>query len=100
MNKKTIWTIVILAVLCVVLAVGALMTNKGSEFGGADGQAEKAISEVNPEYVPWVESLLTLPGGETECLLFCLQTALGSIVIGYGFGYLVARKKFKGEKDV
>ena len=38
---------------------------------------------------------LAPPGGETESLLLCLQTALGAIVIGYGFGYLAARKKYR-----
>ena len=34
------------------------------------------------------------PGGETESLLFCLQGAFGALIIGYGFGYFVARKKY------
>ena len=59
--------------------------------------AEEAIAAVDPDYEPWAESLIELPGGETESLLFCLQTALGAIVIGYGFGYLVARKKYSGK---
>lgn len=94
MNKKTVIVIVILLLLCVAIAVYPLMTIHDSEFGGADGAAEEAILEVNPDYEPWAESPIELPGGETESLLFCVQTALGAIVIGYGFGYLVARKKF------
>lgn len=94
MSKKTIIVIVILLLLCVAIAVYPLMTIHDSEFGGADGAAEEAILEVNPDYEPWAESPIELPGGETESLLFCVQTALGAIVIGYGFGYLVARKKF------
>lgn len=43
------------------------------------------------------KSLIELPGGETESLLFCLQTAIGAVVIGFGFGYLVARKKYNGK---
>ena len=38
---------------------------------------------------------IVIDGGETETLLFCLQTALGAVVIGFGFGYLVARKKYR-----
>ncbi len=38
------------------------------------------------------------PGGETESLLFCLQAALGSGVLFFGFGYLVARKMMAGAK--
>lgn len=94
MSKKTVIVIVILLLLCVAIAVYPLMTIHDSEFGGADGAAEEAILEVNPDYEPWAESPIELPGGETESLLFCVQTALGAIVIGYGFGYLVARKKF------
>lgn len=100
MSKNKVITILVLLLVCVVIAVFPLMTITDSEFGGADGQAEEAIAEVNPDYQPWAESPLEVPGGETESLLFCLQAAIGAIVIGYGFGYLVARKKFsKAESE-
>ena len=94
MEKKKITTILILVILCAVILIFPLMTIKDSEFGGADGAAEEAIAVVDPDYEPWADPILEPPGGETESLLFCLQTALGAIVIGYGFGYLVARKKY------
>ena len=98
MEKKKVITILILVALCAVILFFPLMTIKDSEFGGADGAAEEAIAAVDPDYEPWAESLIAPPGGETESLLFCLQTALGAIVIGYGFGYLVARKKYRAEE--
>ena len=94
MSKKQILTIVVLLVVCALIVVVPLMT-LDSDFGGADGAAEELISQVDPDYEPWAESLIELPGGETETLLFCLQTALGAVVIGFGFGYLVARKKYR-----
>lgn len=94
MSKNKIVTILVLLLVCVVIAVFPLMTITDSEFGGADGQAEEAIALVNPSYQPWAESPLEVPGGETESLLFCLQAAIGAGVVGFGFGYLVARKKF------
>ena len=100
MEKKKLITILILVILCVAILVFPLMTIKDSEFGGADGAAEEAIGVVDPDYEPWAESIIELPGGETESLLFCLQTALGAIVIGYGFGYLVARKKYSPKEAV
>lgn len=94
MDKKKRVTILILVILCAVILIFPLMTVKDSEFGGADGAAEEAIAAVDPDYEAWADPILEPPGGETESLLFCLQTALGAIVIGYGFGYLVARKKY------
>ena len=94
MEKKKLITILILVILCAVILIFPLMTIKDSEFGGADGAAEEAIAVVDPDYEAWADPILEPPGGETESLLFCLQTALGAIVIGYGFGYLVARKKY------
>ena len=94
MDKKQITIILILVALCAVILVFPLMTIKDSEFGGADGAAEEAIAVVDPDYEAWADPILEPPGGETESLLFCLQTALGAIVVGYGFGYLVARKKY------
>ena len=95
--KKNGLTIVVLLLLCAVIVCVPLLTIKDSEFGGADGAAEEAISSIDPDYEPWAESLIELPGGETESLLFCLQTAIGAVVIGFGFGYLVARKKYNGK---
>lgn len=98
MSKKQVVTILILVLICAAILIFPLMTIQDSEFGGADGQAEELIAEVNPDYTPWAQSVIELPGGETETLLFCLQTALGAIVIGFGFGYLVARKKYRTEE--
>ncbi|MEG0912205.1 MAG: energy-coupling factor ABC transporter substrate-binding protein [Oscillospiraceae bacterium] len=89
--------ITILLILCAVIAIFPLMAIKDSEFGGADGAAEDAIAAVDPDYVPWASSLFELPGGETESLLFCVQTAIGALILGGGFGYYIGR--FKKEKD-
>ena len=86
--------VIILILICALIAIIPLAMIKDSEFGGADGVAEEIITEISPEYEPWFESVLAPPGGETESLLFCLQVGLGAIVLGYGFGYLVARKKY------
>ena len=94
MSRKTVATIVILLLVCVGIAVFPLLTIHDSEFGGADGAAEEVIATLDPGYEPWAESVLEPPGGETESLLFCLQGVLGAMVVGYGFGYLVARKKY------
>lgn len=63
-----------------------------SEFGGSDDKGEDIIKEINPDYEPWANNLIELPGPETESLLFALQAAIGAGVIGYVLGY------FKGER--
>ena len=98
MSKKQIMTILALILVCAVILIFPLMTIRDSEFGGADGAAEEVITELDPDYEPWAESILEPPGGETESLLFCLQAALGAAVVGFGFGYLVARKKYRSEE--
>lgn len=95
MEKKTL--VVLLLFLCVLIAVIPLVLIKDSEFGGADGQAEEMIGEVNPEYEAWADPVMEPPEGETESLLFSLQAGLGALVVGYGFGYLRARKKYAEE---
>lgn len=97
--NKDLKNVLIMLVVCIIIAVFPLMAIKDSEFGGADVAAEEMISEVAPEYEPWFESFLPELSGETESLLFCLQAALGASVLGYGFGYLVARKKYENNKD-
>ncbi len=93
MTSKKI--ILILLALIVIIAAAPLLLIQDSEFGGADGAAEEAVSAVNPDYEPWADSILKPPGGETESLLFSLQAGLGAGVLGFGFGYLAARKKYK-----
>lgn len=83
MKKQTIFFLVFVVI---ALAIVPLFMNPGSEFGGADGEAEGAILEVAPEYQPWFSPIWEPPGGETESLLFALQAALGAGVIGYYFG--------------
>ena len=97
--KKNALLVIVLLVLCVAIAAIPLMTIHDSEFGGADGQAEEVITEMDPDYEPWAESVLEPPGGETESLLFALQAAIGSGIIFFGLGYLVARKKYRPSED-
>ena len=87
--------IIMLFTICVLIAVIPLLVINDSEFGGADGAAEDVILDINPDYEPWIENFIELPGGETESLLFALQAALGAGLIGLGFGYFIAKSKFK-----
>lgn len=91
--------VVILLAVCALIAVIPLVTIRNSEFGGADGEAEGVIAELDPEYEPWADPVLEPPGGETESLLFCLQAALGAGIIGYAFGTFRERtRKEQGAK--
>lgn len=83
----------LLFLLTIVLIITPLIIKKGAEFGGADGQAEDAIVEMNPDYEPWFESLWEPPSGEIESLLFSTQAAIGAGVIAYFFGYMRGKKK-------
>ncbi len=76
----------LLIVVVIGLVVVPLLVVRNSEFGGADGAAETAITEIDPDYQPWAEPLWAPPGDEIESLLFALQAALGAGVIGYFFG--------------
>ncbi len=98
-NKKTI---IILLVACVLLTIIPFVVSSGAAFGGADDVAGAAVEELSPGYTPWIEPIAEVfLGGEipseTQSLLFCLQSAIGSGILFYGFGYLVARKKYSKE---
>ena len=77
----------ILLVIVAALAFGPLFMARGSEFTGADDQAEKAISTLNVNYEPWFKPLWEPPSSEVESFLFALQAALGSGFVFYYFGY-------------
>ncbi len=83
-----------LAIAVIALAVIPLIFVRG-EYGGADGQAEEAISEVNPSYKPWFQPLFEPASGEIESLLFACQAAIGAGVIGYAIGLSKGRNQNK-----
>lgn len=104
MSRNT--KIVLVSLLAVVvLAFVPLFALKDAEFGGSDDAGSVKVEEVTGrEYEPWFTPVLEqiiggeLPG-EVESLFFCIQTGLGVGVLAYGFGYLVARKKYGGMKE-
>ena len=84
----------ILIILVVLLAAIPLWLRPDAEFGGADGEAEEAILELNPDYEPWFEPILEPASGEVESLLFALQAAIGAGVVGFVLGRIT-----KGPRD-
>ncbi len=88
-NWLLIVGVVILAILGLV--IGNMLV-PGSEFGGADGQAEEVITAIDPDVEPWFAPLWEPPGGETESLLFALQAALGGGIVGYVIGLKRGKK--------
>lgn len=91
--KQGNWWIVLAVVS---LAVLPLIFVKG-DYGGADGEAEAAITEIQPDYQPWFRSLIELPSGEVESLLFASQAAIGAGVIGYVVGLYKGRMEGRNE---
>lgn len=95
-RKQGNWLIVLTVI---ALAVLPLVFVRG-EYGGADGEAEAAISEIEPDYEPWFSSPIELPSGEIESLLFVAQAALGAGVVGYVIGrYRGRRDSIESEKE-
>lgn len=82
----------ILIALVALIAVVPLIFVDG-EYGGADGEAEEAITQIDPDYEPWFSPLFEPKSGEIESLLFALQAALGAGVIGFALGRITSRKK-------
>ncbi|MFZ5820867.1 MAG: energy-coupling factor ABC transporter substrate-binding protein [Chloroflexota bacterium] len=89
-NWLLIAGVILLAVLGLV--IGNILI-PGSEFGGADGQAEEVIASIDPNVEPWFSPIWEPPGGETESLLFALQAALGGGIVGYVIGLKRGQKK-------
>lgn len=98
--KKTMRTIIILVLICAVIAIIPLIFIKDSEFGGADAKAKDLISEIDSDYVQWTDSVIAPPGTETESLLFAIQAAIGAGIIGCGFGFLAARRKYTKKNEM
>ena len=61
MTKKQVALIFLLLALCAVIVLIPLLTIHDSEFGGADGAAEELVTQLDPDYEPWAESILSPP---------------------------------------
>ena len=101
-NKVTAF---ILTALILLIALVPLFALKGAEFGGSDDAGSQIVESIQGNYEPWFTPVLeTLIGGELpgeiESLVFCVQTGIGVGIIAYSFGYLAARKKYKGDNQV
>jgi cobalt/nickel transport protein len=83
-----------------IAAFAYVSSTQNHEWGGADSQAEDVISILTGgTYIPWFQSIYQPPSGEIESLLFALQAAIGSLIIGYFLGYYRAMAKIKAEKS-
>ncbi|MCT4590610.1 MAG: energy-coupling factor ABC transporter substrate-binding protein [Carboxylicivirga sp.] len=87
----------LLLILVILIPIIGLMFGGDSEFGGADGLAAEAID--NGSYVPWFDSIWAPPGGETESLLFSLQSAIGAGVLCYFIGFIKGKRAAQHAKN-
>lgn len=104
-KKHSRLLVLILLLSGILLAAVPFFLRKDAEFGGSDDAAGQMVSEVSgTEYEPWFTPVLEqltgreLPG-EVESLIFCIQTGIGTGILAFCFGYLVARKKYRREED-
>ena len=90
-----------LLLIAIALAVVPLfMGFQGEEvFGGADGEAQTLITEIQPAYEPWIGPVWEPPSGEIESLLFVLQAALGAGFLGYYLGLRRGQVRVRGNGD-
>jgi cobalt/nickel transport protein len=88
---------IVLGIIVIFVAAFAYTSSTGNhEWGGADDQPENVINDLtHGSYHPWAQSIWEPPSGEIESLLFALQAAFGSIIIGYFLGYYRGLAKAK-----
>ncbi|MBQ1093508.1 energy-coupling factor ABC transporter substrate-binding protein [Streptomyces sp. B93] len=89
-NLLLLLAVAALAVLPLALGMG---DHKEEPFTGADGEAETAITEIEPDYEPWFSPLYEPPSGEIESALFAVQASLGTGVLAYYFGLRRGRRQ-------
>lgn len=89
----------ILVILVILLAALPLWLLPHAGFEGADGQAEEAILELNPDYEPWFSPLLEPASGEVESMLFALQAAIGAGIVGFVLGRITKKPAGAGTAE-
>jgi cobalt/nickel transport system permease protein len=83
---------VLIAVLLTIFLI-PIVVLPGADFGGADDAAGEIIS--NMGYVPWFNSIWTLPEG-LESLMFAVQAIIGASIIAYIVGYERGKRQSRG----
>jgi cobalt/nickel transport protein len=69
-----------------------ISSTTNSEYGGADDKPEEVIHDITGgNYEPIAKPIWEPPSGEIESLLFALQAAIGTGIIGYFLGYYRAK---------
>lgn len=96
MTRSTLVNWLLVAAVLVLAAVPVLFVD--GEFGGADGQAQDAITESHPDYQPWFTPIYEPPSEEVASGLFALQAAIGAGVVGYYFGVARTKRRLAAER--
>ncbi len=98
-TKNLLLLLAALALALLPLLVIRQRSGAGGIFTGADGQAEAVITGIRPGYEPWVAPLWEPPSGEIESLLFSLQAAIGTGLVGYCLGFYRGRAATAKSQD-
>ena len=101
-SSRPVWVLaIVLLALAAAIAVGSLLygysQDAEAEFGGADGQAEEVIAQIDENYEPWYDALVGELPGEVESGLFAMQAGLGGIVLGGAVGWYAGRHRGRTE---
>jgi len=105
-KKKRKMTVPILIITIVFIILFSLFLHQGTEFSGSDENGSDMVDEVTGgEFKPWFEPVMERAIGgeipdETETLFFCIQTGIGVGIIAFCFGWLAARRKYRGKGDI
>lgn len=83
---------IFLLLIVILLAAVPFFLHRSAEFAGADDRAEKAITQIRPDYEPWFKPVWEPPSGEVETFLFASQAAIGSGIVCYYLGYSKGKK--------
>lgn len=99
--KPQNWLLIIAVILITALPLWwvAKPGDGSAIFEGADGKAQRLITEMSPDYKPWFAPIVEPASSEIASLLFALQAAIGAGVIGYWLGVSVTREKYRRQAE-
>ena len=99
MNRPSTGFILGIAVVGIFVIGMLFLIPSGGEDGEVWGVAVGGAADLidSTGYVPWFNPIWEPPSGEIESLFFCVQTAIGAVIVGYFFGYWRGAKGRKEE---
>ena len=93
LNQNIILLVLVAIIIAIPIVIYSGFGEEKSYFDSSDDLAKDVLEDTG--YKPWYSPFYEPPSPAIESLLFTIQAAIGTLILGFIFGYWRAQKKYK-----